>query len=253
MNERDRMISVTMNRSMSRRSLLRGTLIAGAGALAMSTFGSGAAGGIGSRLTGFTFPSAYAAPLDDDISILNYALTLEYLEADAYKAINDTGVLSGRAATYFKAFGAHEAEHVTAITSTIQSLGGMPVQRPMFNFSSVPTDPVEIVKFFQMVEAVGASAYHGAAGSIKNLDVLTAALQIHANEAQHAAALADLVAPGTDLFSPAAFATPRTPDDVLAIVAPFLPGTGGGTPGMPATGGGGTFKSQTASGLSRWH
>lgn len=251
MNERDRMISIAMNQSMSRRSLLRGTLLASAGALAMTTFGGSVAGGIGSRVMSLAFPSALAAPLDDDISILNYALTLEYLEADAYKAINDAGVLSGRAATYFQAFGAHEAEHVTAITSTIQSLGGMPVQRPMFDFSSVPTDPTEIVKFFQNVEAVGASAYHGAAGSIKNPDVLTAALQIHANEAQHAAALADLVAPGTDLFSPAAFATPRTPDEVLAIVAPFLPGTGS-MPGMPATGGGGSAQRRTAAGVRRW-
>jgi hypothetical protein len=252
MNERDRMINTVMRRPLSRRALLRSTLMAGASAFAVTTFGGGAVGGIGSRLSSFVMPSAYAALLDDDVSILNYALTLEYLEADAYAAINDAGVLPGRAATYFKAFGAHEAEHITALTETIMSLGGTPVQRPMFDFSGVPRDPGEIVRFFQMVEAVGASAYHGAAGSITNPDVLTAALQIHANEAEHAAALADLVAPGTALFSPAAFATPRTPDEVLAIVAPFLPGTGGGTPGMPATGGGGTSRSRTATALSTW-
>jgi hypothetical protein len=223
-----------LNRPMSRRSLLRGSLAMGAGAVAL-----GALGTSGGRFVLMNIPSVGAASLDSDLDILNYALTLEYLEADAYKAINDAGMLSGRAATYFKAFGAHEQEHVAAITKTIQALGGTPVAKPAFDFSGVPTDPAEVVKFFQQVESVGASAYHGAAPSVKNPDVLAAALSIHANEAQHAAALADLVAPGTSLFSPAAFATPRTPDEVLKIVGPWIPSSGGNMPGAPATGGGG--------------
>ncbi len=101
-------------------------------------------------------------------------------------------------------------------------LGGTPVSPQNYNFSSVPKDAAGIVMFFQGVEAVGASAYLGAAGSIKNFDVLEAALSIHAVEAEHAAALADLVSPGSDLFAPEAFATPRTPDQVMAIVAPFF-------------------------------
>ena len=54
---------------------------------------------------------------------------------------------------------------------------------PTFNFSSVPTAPAEIVKFFQMVEAVGVSAYLGAAPSIKNLDILEAAAYKVINDA----------------------------------------------------------------------
>ncbi len=223
-----------LDRQMSRRALLKGSLAMGAGAVALSALGT--AGGDFMRLN---LPSVEAAPLDSDLDILNYALTLEYLEADAYKAINDAGILSGRAATYFMAFGAHEQEHVAAITQTITALGGTPVAKPAFDFSGVPTDPAEVVKFFQTVESVGASAYHGAAGSITSPDVLAAALSIHANEAMHASALADLVAPGTSLFSPAAFATPRTPDEVLTIIGPWLPSGGGTMPTAPATGGGG--------------
>ena len=233
----DELIAGAMSRPMTRRMLLKGALLSGAGVAAMT-----AMGGRGGFTPSFRLPAVLAAPLASDLDILNYALTLEYLEADAYKAINDAGILSGRASTYFKAFGGHEAEHVAAITATIQKLGGTPVAKPAFNFSAVPMDPNkpgDIVKFFQMVETVGSSAYLGAAPSVKNADVLAAALSIHANEAMHASALADIVAPGTNLFSPAAFATPRTPEEVLKIIAPFLPASaGGGTPGMPNTGGG---------------
>ena len=232
----DRFLQQGMSKQFSRRGLLKSTAAAGAGAALISVFGG--------TWTAGTASAAAAAPLDSDLDILNYALVLEYLEAAAYKAVNDAGVLSGRAATYVRAFGQHEQDHVDALLATIPKLGGTPVPMPTFNFSGVPTNAAEIVKFFQQVESIGVSAYLGAAGSIKNFDVLEAALSIHAVEAEHAAALADLVAPGTDLFAPAAFETPRTPEQVLAIVAPFLTpappptGTGGGMPGMPNTGGG---------------
>lgn len=220
-------------KSMSRRSLLKSAMAAGAGAFALTT--------VGGSLTSLTLPEVgtrgvAAQALATDLDVLNYALTLEYLESSAYKAINDAGILSGRADTYFRAFGEHEDEHVQAIIATIRQLGGTPVEWPQFDFSSVPSEPAAVVEFFQGVEALGASAYHGAAPSIQNPDVLEAALSIHAVEAEHAAALADLVAPGTSLFSPAAFATPRTPEEVLAIIQPFLPTM---MPGMPATGHGG--------------
>lgn len=195
----------------TRRGLLKGPVVMGAGALALSALGGSFGALVGA-----------APPLDDDLQILNYALTLEHLEAAAYKAINGAGVLTGRAATYFQSFGQHEMDHVAAITATIKQLGGTPVQPMAYNFSSVPKDAAGIVAFFQTVESVGASAYLGAAGSIKNFDVLEAALSIHAVEAEHASALADLVSPGSDLFAPEAFATPRTPAQVMQIVAPFF-------------------------------
>ncbi len=46
-----------------------------------------------------TILTGTAAPLDSDLDILNYALTLEYPEAAAYKAINDAGLPTGRAAS----------------------------------------------------------------------------------------------------------------------------------------------------------
>lgn len=226
-----------LSQRFTRRGLFKGAAASGAGALALSAIGG--LGGFGAQ------DAAAAGPLDSDLEILNYALVLEYLETDAYAAVNGMNVLTGRARTYFQAFGAHEAAHRDAIIATIGQLGGTPVAKPTFNFSSVPMEPAALVKFFQEVEAVGVSAYLGAAPFIKDFAILEAALSIHAVEAEHAAALADLVAPGTALFAPAAFETPRTPDQVLAIVAPFLtampglPNTGGGFGARAAGGGGG--------------
>jgi len=225
----ERTVRDALSQPFSRRGFFKGSVVAGAGALALGALG----GGLGTL-------SVAAGPLDSDLEILNYALTLEHLEAAAYKAVNSLGILTGRAATYFTSFGQHEADHVNAVTATIQKLGGTPVQPQQYNFSSVPKDQAGIVQFFQNVESVGASAYLGAAPSIKNVDVLEAALSIHAVEAEHTSALADLVAPGTDLFAPEAFATPRTPAQVMQIVAPFFAAGAPSVPsGPPRTGGGG--------------
>lgn len=217
-----------MTTQFTRRGLLKGSVAASAAAFTAFALG-------GSPL--MTTSVVAAPPLDDDLQILNYALTLEHLESAAYKAVLGMNVLTGRALTYFQAFGAHESTHVDTITMAIRQLGGTPVSPANYNFSSVPKDAAGIVAFFQTVEAVGASAYLGAAASIKANNILDAALSIHAVEAEHAAALADLVMPGGDLFAPEAFATPRTPDQVMQIVAPFFmaqtapaaTGTGGGT------------------------
>lgn len=216
----DALVARAMSAQITRRRMLQGSLAVGASAVALGAFGSGV-------LT--PVQGASANPLDSDIQILNYALTLEYLEAAAYKAINDSGLLGnvygGRAAKYFQIFGAHEAAHRDAVMQTIIKLGGKPVTAPSYpyNFSTVTKmDPMGIVALFQQVESVGASAYLGAATSIKNPDVLNAALSIHAIEAEHTSALAQLIAPGTNLFAPDAFAIPRTPDQVFENVAPFF-------------------------------
>lgn len=219
----EQMVQGTLARSFSRRGFLKGPMVAGAGALAFGALGGS-----------FAAVDVAAGPLDSDLEILNYALTLEHLEAAAYRAINGSGVLTGRAATYFQSFGQHEADHVAALIATIQKLGGTPVQAATYNFSSVPKDQAGIVAFFQNVESVGASAYLGAGPSIKSPDILEAALSIHAVEAEHASALADLAAPGTDLFAPEAFATARTPDQVMQIVAPFFASGAPSAPSQPS-------------------
>ena len=229
-----------MNALLTRRGLVKSALAAGAGALALSMVGVGvghaapwtaivaaplanAATSLADAAMSMTPPWALAGPpLDSDPDILNYALTLEHLEAAAYQAILDANILSGRALPYFRAFAEHEAAHVAAITTTIQQLGGSPVEAAPYDFSGVPADEAGVTQAFQLVETLGASAYAGAAPRIQDRAGLTAALSIHAVEAEHASALADIVMSGSDLFAPEAFATTRSPGEVLSIVAPFF-------------------------------
>ncbi len=171
-----------------------------------------------------------------DLDILNYALTLEHLEAAAYRAAISTGLLSGAGLKYFQQFGAHEAIHVDTLVKTISSLGGTPVQAlAAYNFPKFASQQ-EVLTFFQVVEELGAAAYLGQAPRIQNGDLLTAAVSIHNVEAQHAAILSDLIG-----VSPSpAFGEAKTMEQVLAVVTPIL--TPGSMPSMPITGLGGSSR-----------
>ena len=69
-----------------------------------------------------------------DLDILNYALTLEYLESDFYQMGLSKGFLTGRDLELITPIGDHEKEHVTVLTSTIKSLGGTPVDKPKITY-----------------------------------------------------------------------------------------------------------------------
>ncbi len=182
------------------------------------------------------------ADFKDDLDILNYALTLEHLETEMYKEIVASGKLTGDEQGYATQFGAHEAAHVQALTQTIQKLGGTPVAaQAKYNFPAFDTRD-NIVKFLVTIEDLGAGAYLGAAGEIKNPDVLTAGVQIMNIEGEHASTWRrqNKVTPVAG-----AFAAPVARADVLKAAAPILGASGGATTGTtsgttssaPATGG----------------
>lgn len=165
-----------------------------------------------------------ASPFKSDIDVLNYALTLEQFEATLYKTLLGLGKLQGKDQQYVSLFTQQEQAHVDAVTATIKKLGGTPVTMPAkYNFAAAgPVDTREqILGVLATVEAVGVSAYQGAAIYIQNKDILAAAGSIAQVEARHTAVIRGLVgmAPVPDAFAPA-----RTPDEVLKIVMPFLQG-----------------------------
>ena len=153
-----------------------------------------------------------------DIGILNYALTLEYLEAGFYAKVGKSGLFKGAELAALKKFGEEEQEHVEALTATVKKLGGKPAPEPKAEFPLKSAKSV--AELAGTVENLGAAAYLGQAGNIKSPEVLAAALSIHSVEARHAAALA--VAAGSDPSPQGAFAQPETAANVIQAIQPIL-------------------------------
>jgi hypothetical protein len=153
-----------------------------------------------------------------DIGILNYALTLEYLETAFYADVVKSGLFKGADLATIKKFGEEEAEHVSALTAAVKGLGGKPAPEPKTEF---PLESAKsVLELAGTVENLGAAAYLGQAGNIKSPEVLASALAIHSVEGRHAAALNTLL--GMPITPDGAFAKPATAKVVLKSVEPFI-------------------------------
>ncbi len=183
--------------------ILKGALAAGAvyGALAVGPF-------VGRAL---------AMSESGDVGILNFALTLEYLEAAFYKEAKSRVKASGDLKGLIDLVGRDEEEHVGALTETIKKLGGKPVAEPKFDFPYSGT--AGFLKLAQTFEDTGVSAYNGAAPQIKASEVLEAAGSIVQVEARHAAAIR---LQNGDEPSPVAFDPALPKAKVLKAVEPFI-------------------------------
>jgi len=193
-----------------------------AGASAFSLF-LAACGGNDEETAGTTATTATAPAqteamaADGDLKIVNYALTLEYLEADFYAKVIESGLFSGASLELIKVIGDHEQQHVDALLGTAKTLGE-PAAKPETTF---PLDSAEsVLELAATVENLGAAAYLGQAGAIKNKEILAAAIAIHSVEARHASALNILT--GKSSTPDGAFAAPLSMEQVLPKVQPFI-------------------------------
>ena len=152
-----------------------------------------------------------------DLGIVNYALTLEYLESDFYAAVGKSGLFKGAQLTLLKQFGANEQAHVGALEQTANKLGKA-AKAPKTDFPL--DDAMSVAKLAATVENTGAAAYLGQAALIESEEVLAAALSIHTVEARHAAILNMLV--GDPITPDGAFAVPMSADEVLPAVKDFI-------------------------------
>lgn len=155
-----------------------------------------------------------------DLGIVNYALTLEYLEAAFYADVVKSGLFTGDDLALIKAIGENEQDHVDALSATAKKLGGPPAEAPKTEFPL--EDAQSVLELAATVENLGAAAYLGQAAAIKDPDVLAAALSIHTVEARHASALNTLT--GESPTPDGAFAEPADMATVLAEVEPFIAG-----------------------------
>jgi serine-rich repeat adhesion-like glycoprotein len=183
--------------------LLKGALAAGAvyGTLAVGPF----------------VRKALAMTGSSDVDILNFALTLEYLESKFYEEAKSRAKASGELKSLVNLLASDEKQHVEALTATIKQLGGKPVAEPKFDFPYSGTGG--FLKLAQTFEDTGVSAYNGAAPMIKSKEVLAAAGGIVQVEARHAAAIR---LQNKEEPAPAAFDTPLDEKQVLKAVEPFL-------------------------------
>ncbi|TJZ51717.1 ferritin-like domain-containing protein [Sphingobacterium olei] len=138
------------------------------------------------------FKKAYGQTPTDVNGVLNYALTLEYLEAEYYTlgAAASNLVPSGKPMGAITTIRDHEVAHVNFLK---QVLGNNAVSKPTFDFTAggtfanVFSDYDTFLALAQAFEDTGVRAYKGQAAILKgNKVVLTAALQIHSVEARHA-------------------------------------------------------------------
>jgi rubrerythrin len=218
----------------SRKRFLRG--VGGGGAAAalgvlLAACGKDKSSSTTTGTTKGSTKSTTSADVKNDIEIVNYALTLEFLEAQFYSDVIDSGLVKDpKVASLAKKFGETEQLHVDALTSAVKGLGGTPVSKPSASFQSVLDGGLKkVLETAATVENLGAAAYLGQAGNIKSKDILAAALSIHSVEARHAAALNELVGRGfkgsgslSGSLPDGAFAKPMSKAEVLAQVKPFL-------------------------------
>jgi hypothetical protein len=127
---------------------------------------------------------AEGATASSDVAILNYALTLEYLQSAFYTEAERLGAVRGKLAEVPRQLGAVERAHVTALKD---ALGSAAVARPGFNFRGVTEDQGKFLQTAVAFEDLGAAAYKAQAARIKAPALLAAAISIHSVEARHAA------------------------------------------------------------------
>lgn len=158
-------------------------------ALASIPFGLAATS---SKAKAATNSMASAAFMADNNDILNFALTLEFLERSYYRQGLDSGVIPASDQIVFETISKHEDAHVEFL---LNALGANAISEPMFDFTGanagLSLDPFGDYPTFmalaQGFEDTGVRAYKGQAGALANDNaLLTYALQIHSVEARHA-------------------------------------------------------------------
>lgn len=145
---------------------------------------------------------AYGQTTTSIPQVLNFALTLEYLEWRFYvQAVNSGIIPNSTALAALTTIRDHEAEHVAFLTSAVTSLGATPVYftDASFDYTAHGTFPNPFTNYAVMLavaqtfEDTGVRAYKGqAANLISSNEILRAALRIHSVEARHASHLREM-------------------------------------------------------------
>ena len=155
-----------------------------------------------------------------DVEVLNFALTLEHLEAAFYEmALKEVKGLDKETKKIVEEVAKNEKEHVDFLTSAISDAGGEPAKAPKVDFQDAFASQESFLKLAQTLEDTGVSAYNGAGPSLQNKDFLAAAGTIVQIEARHAALIRSL---NDEDAAPTAFDETLEMEEVLEAVKPFI-------------------------------
>ncbi|KAF3940919.1 hypothetical protein ABW19_dt0202984 [Dactylella cylindrospora] len=160
-----------------------------------------------------------------DTDILQFALTLEHLEAAFYSQgfakfpESDFAALglTPEQIVALKKVGETEATHVTVLMSALMSAGATPVQPCQYDFKF--TTAADMVGTAKILEAVGVSAYLGAAPLVSDKAILAAAASIVTVEARHQTFIRGAAG---DLPVPQAFDAALGPQSVFTLASQFI-------------------------------
>ncbi len=196
---------------MKRRDLIRGAATVVPATVAL-------------QMLGAKFAFAQDGDFEDPLDVLNYALTLEYLEAEFYRQGNEAVSLEGKDADYLATIQRDEEVHVSTLVETIESLGGTPTEAPAVDFGESFADRDSFLETGFVFENLGVLAYLGAAPSLfEEKALLSAAASIFGVEARHAAILGVLLEkPAEGGVYMGATETPLGRDAVLQAASPFI-------------------------------
>ncbi len=187
--------------------------------LRRAVFGGGALTLSGVTLSGL--PSlALGASASNDVTILNFALFLEYLEAAFYTEAEAKGLLTGEVRAFAGIVGAHERTHRDFIRS---ALGSKAINSPTFDFGDTTSSDAKFVATSIALEDTGVSAYNGQGTNLTRKTLATAATIVSV-EARHAAWIRDIADTTAGLTkssggpAPSAFDKALTKSQVQAAV-----------------------------------
>lgn len=182
-----------------------------------AAIGGGAAVGGGLLLSGFPEIALGGRPSKkQDVAILNFALTLEFLESEFYKEALRGAGLTGDVLSATQVVNKHEAAHVKFLR---KALGGKAIKKPKFDFGNAVTDPAAFLRTAVILEDTGVTAYSGQGPRLKQKAVVKAALSILTVEARHASRFRSLAQQN---FAPRSFDKPASMKQVLRKAKPFI-------------------------------
>jgi hypothetical protein len=147
-----------------------------------------------------------AAAHRKDLTVLQYALSLEYLGFGFYQTALHTANLTGDAHTAALAFRAHERSHVQFVQSRIRKFGGTPHPTEKFDFGSSMANQTAFLKTSAQLEELCVETLNGAA-AIVSTETLAALATIISVEARQAAWVRAILARNP---APAAMTPPLT-------------------------------------------